>query len=313
MRSEIADLRAALDAKQQALEAAHARQLELESPPVSQPVGAVVADRPGSDFRKCLRSFAMRVAEEGIKDGSGRTMSIASDRCRAVANGVMEWEIGKGLIYDLLLAAQTDLATQPAKPADVGGQFDWIKAERIRDEDHVDEALRAFCEDPTADNATGVIQAALTVWNADAAALAAQPAAPGVKPHDASCWQNFKHADDPSSHCDCSLGAPQPVDSTAGVKPLAYAIYSCAGIHRLHGVKPIKNDEWKSDDDCLGEYWAGNEPLYTAAPAPAAPVDLSGLVEYERSARGSDGIPPYEVEDFYLAADVRALLAATGE
>jgi len=51
-------------------------------------------------------------------------------------------------------------------------QFDWMKAERIRDEAHVDEALRNFREDPTGDNATGIIQAALTVWAADVDVLA---------------------------------------------------------------------------------------------------------------------------------------------
>lgn len=64
-----------------------------------------------------------------------------------------------------------DYACRPAAPAKEsatsGEQFDWLKAERIRDEDHVDEALRAFREDPTGDNATGIIQAALTVWTAD--------------------------------------------------------------------------------------------------------------------------------------------------
>lgn len=64
------------------------------------------------------------------------------------------------------------LADRDAKQVDKAGQFDWMNAERIRDEDHVDEALRAFREDPTGDNATGIIQAALTVWNADAAAIA---------------------------------------------------------------------------------------------------------------------------------------------
>lgn len=76
-------------------------------------VPTIPADQPDSEFSKCLRAFALLVAEEGIKDGRGRTTSVASDRCRAVVNGVMQWEIGKGLIQDLLLAAQRDLAAQP--------------------------------------------------------------------------------------------------------------------------------------------------------------------------------------------------------
>lgn len=48
---------------------------------------------------------------------------------------------------------------------------DWFLAERISNEDHVNEALLAFKEDPTGDNATGVIVAALTVYRADTLAL----------------------------------------------------------------------------------------------------------------------------------------------
>ena len=69
---------------------------------------------------------------------------------------------------------QAALADRDAKQVDKAGQFAWMNAERIRDEDHVDEALRAFREDPTGDNATGIIQAALTVWNADLRAYAEQ-------------------------------------------------------------------------------------------------------------------------------------------
>jgi len=41
---------------------------------------------------------------------------------------------------------------------------DWMMCERIGSEEHVDEALRVFSEDATQDNATGAIQAALTVY-----------------------------------------------------------------------------------------------------------------------------------------------------
>lgn len=81
---------------------------------------AILADKPDSDFRKCLRSFAMRVAEEGIKEGSGRMQSVSADRCRFVADGVMGWELGKGLIYDLLSAASLDIAAHPANGAQAG-------------------------------------------------------------------------------------------------------------------------------------------------------------------------------------------------
>lgn len=106
------------------------------APVASAPAVAVpiLADQPDSDFRQCLRSFAMRVAEEGIKEGHGRTMSVTSDRCRAVVNGVMEWDIGKGLIYDLLLAAQRDLAAlqpaaAPVAAAVAQGETAWRVAE----------------------------------------------------------------------------------------------------------------------------------------------------------------------------------------
>lgn len=56
-------------------------------------------------------------------------------------------------------------------------------------------------------------------------------------------------------------------------KPIAYAVYGIGGgkIH-LHNVKPIKDDEWKIDDDCLGDYWSGNEALYAAVPAQREPA-----------------------------------------
>lgn len=65
------------------------------------------------------------------------------------------------------LAATDPAAIQPA------GEADWLMCERICNEDHVDDALNAFSQDITHDNAVGVIQAALTVYLADTAALAA--------------------------------------------------------------------------------------------------------------------------------------------
>ena len=53
-------------------------------------------------------------------------------------------------------------------------KVDWMMCERISNEDHVDEALRNFSCDPTQDNASGLIQAALTVYLADTAAAAPQ-------------------------------------------------------------------------------------------------------------------------------------------
>ena len=58
--------------------------------------------------------------------------------------------------------------------AALGAGVDWMMCERIACEDHVDEALRVFTEDATQDNATGLIQAALTVYLADTAAAAPQ-------------------------------------------------------------------------------------------------------------------------------------------
>ena len=66
-------------------------------------------------------------------------------------------------------------ARPPAPSAAAGEQVDWMECERISNEDHVDEALRTFSDDPTQDNATGVIQAVITVYKADRVALAAQP------------------------------------------------------------------------------------------------------------------------------------------
>lgn len=45
-------------------------------------------------------------------------------------------------------------------------------------------------------------------------------------------------------------------------EPVAYAIYS------VHESTPysacLLNDDWKTDNGGLGEYWGGNEPLYAA-------------------------------------------------
>lgn len=52
-------------------------------------------------------------------------------------------------------------------------------------------------------------------------------------------------------------------------KPIAYAVYSCAGVHKVHSVKLIADapdGEWRSDSDNLGEYWGGNEPLHLPRP-----------------------------------------------
>ncbi len=50
---------------------------------------------------------------------------------------------------------------------------DWLMCERICNEDHVDQALTNFGHDTTHDNAVGIIQAAITVYRADTAPLAA--------------------------------------------------------------------------------------------------------------------------------------------
>lgn len=59
------------------------------------------------------------------------------------------------------------------------------------------------------------------------------------------------------------------------LKPIAYAIYGIGcGKHYLKDVKPIPADdvteEWRGDDDFLGDYWAGNEPLFLASTQPEA-------------------------------------------
>lgn len=73
------------------------------------------------------------------------------------------------------------------------------------------------------------------------------------------------------------------------LKPIAYAIYGIGGgKHYLKDVKPIQADdvteEWRGDDDFLGDYWAGNEPLFLAstqpeATKPAMPVVIQAFME----------------------------------
>lgn len=50
-------------------------------------------------------------------------------------------------------------------------------------------------------------------------------------------------------------------------EPVAYLVFAITGgKHVIHNVKLIDpsdtTQEWKSDDDCCGDYWAGNEPLF---------------------------------------------------
>ena len=59
--------------------------------------------------------------------------------------------------------------------------------------------------------------------------------------------------------------------------PIAYAVYGidAAGKHYLRAVKPIEaGEDWKIDDDCLGDRWSGNEALSAVAPS-----DLQGLAD----------------------------------
>ena len=59
--------------------------------------------------------------------------------------------------------------------------------------------------------------------------------------------------------------AAHPAPSS-DAKPLAYLVYGIgAGKHYVKTAKLIKDDDWKTDDDGLGEYWAGNELLILAA------------------------------------------------
>jgi hypothetical protein len=45
-------------------------------------------------------------------------------------------------------------------------------------------------------------------------------------------------------------------------KPIAYVIYGIGFTgHYVRAVKPIKNDDWKIDDDGLGDHWGGNAAL----------------------------------------------------
>ena len=80
-----------------------------------------------------------------------------------------------------------------------------------------------------------------------------------------------------------TAGAPAalPLGAIQQPKPLAYAIYAISnGKHTLRDVKRIPqddtNEDWKSDDDGLGEFWSGNEGLF-ALPAQAPSVQAPAV------------------------------------
>lgn len=97
----------------------------------------------------------------GFSDNGRRTVtSIVAARPPAMLKG--HWYRMAGDLCKLVNGT-TDA---PARFA-----VDWMTCERLGDNKHVDEALRAFSEDSTQDNATGVIQAALTAHLADTLVL----------------------------------------------------------------------------------------------------------------------------------------------
>lgn len=342
MQEEIAELRAALEAKQQALEAAHARQFELESPPVSQPVGAVVADEAREIPSVDTPEF-QRLAEYWRNEPYGT---------RSFENGWAE------LIAHIDAYARAALASQPAKPADVGGVVD----ERAAFEKAMN-AARFFpaeldfslTKSPSGKRDEYVNTHLESCWNGwqARAALAAQTAAPEFS-HDpdgdlALDWVvggnalsvSFSVAGAVSwavSMADGSTakGAEQVAQTAApGVKPaLPFAIeddslaslkrfYECALDGEGHDV-PASTMKVLAGIGLLHHRSAGHYETSEfglavlngdfAAPAPAEPVDLSGLQRYDAGItsheHGSVGLVKKDVGRAVLLDDVRALLAA---
>jgi hypothetical protein len=161
-----------------------------------QPAAALTAPTPASLTTLLQAAGAMRLVR--CHDGSGDPFEAYDKNIadRVVAEQRAQVHALEAKIDALMLeycpsemtAEQVEnwgnhqRAAAPAVQVQEDEQFDWMKAELIRDEDHVDEALRAFREDPTGDNATGIIQAALTVWNADLRAALASQASKGAGP-----------------------------------------------------------------------------------------------------------------------------------
>lgn len=126
------DLRAALAAKGQQEPVAYVKEYDSELNEslinIALPVGTQVFTRAApvaqqseagsttADLDKCIRAFAMLVAEEGIKAGSGSTMSVGSDKVRAVAEGVLSWITGRGLVEDIKAAARVAKPTEAGAP-----------------------------------------------------------------------------------------------------------------------------------------------------------------------------------------------------
>lgn len=137
-------------------------------------------------------------------------------------------------------------------------QFDWMQAERISNEDHVDEALRNFREDPTADNATGIVQAALTVWTADSLAQR-QPAA----------WLHTMDNTDGLPGNDPRVDVTLTPDNPYGRPGINYSEeYPVTSEPLYRGTGPSLDDilNCYSPDDTVGDYQDKIRALFGAAP-----------------------------------------------
>ncbi len=127
-------------------------------------------------------------------------------------------------------------------PPHIVVDIDWMMCERISNEDHVDEALRAFKEDPTADNAAGLIQAALTVYVANNAHIKPLPADAGL-PIDA----------DP-------FAAPRPAPQAPGAIPVdLLAAHIADGKHVPRPMRAMPEaDEQPETDYSPDSFYACN-------------------------------------------------------
>ena len=92
---------------------------------------------------------------------------------------------------------------------------------------------------------------------------------------------------------------PPQTDGKAGKVETHYVVHGIngGGYHYIHAVKPIIDNDWKSDDCGLGDYWAGNQ-LCDAPDQTSLIADVLALVhalpKYSFLLNESGGVQRYK-------------------
>ena len=167
MMAEIAELRAALSASGQTAQTFKHQQEAVPADPISEKdLDRIAAMVPlyTEDTAETIRHKKYRALFEA---GAATKQEALNDLIGRLRHQVDDLN---GKLFD----AQAPQPSQVSEPNKLPFP-NWQLAELVSNEDHVDEALRAFSEDPTGDNGVAVILAALTVYAADVHEAARQP------------------------------------------------------------------------------------------------------------------------------------------